>query len=178
MALPLQDSVLTVLTEPQAETSNTIEQVRYACSLGALTSVLAIPGATPITHCGPGCAAKQFGSLATINGYQGGDFYVASTNLTSEEVVFGGTERLDELVDATRKIMTSDLYVVLTGCVPELVGDYVDHVVSKYRNSAFRLFLPRPAASRATTSQGMNWWHAPLSINMSAIMKGRARRAR
>jgi nitrogenase molybdenum-iron protein beta chain len=133
MALPLQDSVLTVLTEPQAETSNTIEQVRYACSLGALTSVLAIPGATPITHCGPGCAAKQFGSLATINGYQGGDFYVASTNLTSEEVVFGGTERLDELVDATRKIMTSDLYVVLTGCVPELVGDDVDHVVSKYR---------------------------------------------
>ena len=51
-----------------------IEQVRYACALGALTSVIAIEGAIPITHCGPGCASKQFHALSGISGYQGGEF--------------------------------------------------------------------------------------------------------
>ena len=50
-----------------------IEQVRYACTLGALASVIAIPGAVPITHCGPGCATKQFHALSGISGYQGGE---------------------------------------------------------------------------------------------------------
>jgi nitrogenase molybdenum-iron protein beta chain len=114
------------------EKSNTIEQLRYACSLGALTSVLAIPRATPITHCGPGCASKQYQSLAGINGYQGGEFYVPSTNATENEVVFGGLPRLDELLESTFKIMDSDLYVILTGCIPELVGDDVESLANKY----------------------------------------------
>jgi nitrogenase molybdenum-iron protein beta chain len=122
-----------ILAEEKPEKSNTIEQLRYACSLGALTSVLAIPHATPITHCGPGCASKQFQSIAGINGYQGGEFYVPSTNITENEVIFGGLPRLDELLDSTFKIMDSDLYVVLTGCISELVGDDVESVVTKYR---------------------------------------------
>ncbi|MGA2654321.1 MAG: hypothetical protein ABSF28_27705, partial [Terracidiphilus sp.] len=73
-----------------AAKSNSIEQVRYVCSMGALASALAIPRVTPITHCGPGCATKQFQSLAGINGYQGGEFHVPSTNATEQEVVFGG----------------------------------------------------------------------------------------
>jgi nitrogenase molybdenum-iron protein beta chain len=115
------------------EKTNSIEQVRYVCSMGALASVLAIPGATPITHCGPGCASKQFQSLSGINGYQGGEFYVPSTNATEQEVVFGGAGRLDELIESTLKIMEADLFVVLTGCISELVGDDVESVVRKYQ---------------------------------------------
>jgi len=31
--------------------TNSINQVRYGCALGAMHSVSAIPGAIPITHC-------------------------------------------------------------------------------------------------------------------------------
>ena len=40
--------------------TNSINQVRYGCALGALHSVAAIPGAMPITHCGPGCLGVLF----------------------------------------------------------------------------------------------------------------------
>jgi nitrogenase molybdenum-iron protein beta chain len=134
MSVLSTDRQLPIVQDNVQERSNTIEQSRYACSLGALTSVLAIPRATPITHCGPGCASKQFQSLSAINGYQGGEFYVPSTNVGENEVVFGGTERLDELIESTLKIMDSDLYVVLSGCVPALVGDDVESVIGKYQS--------------------------------------------
>jgi nitrogenase molybdenum-iron protein beta chain len=114
-------------------TSGAIEQVRYACSLGALASVIAIPGAIPITHCGPGCATKQFHALSGLNAYQGGEFHVPSTNIGNREVIFGGTDRLDELIDATLKVMEAELFVVQSGCIPGLVGDDVGSVVGKYQ---------------------------------------------
>lgn len=114
-------------------TAASLEHVRFGCTLGALTSVIAIPGAIPITHCGPGCASKQFQALSGINGYQGGEFHVPSTNLGNREVIFGGADRLDELIENTLKVMTADLWVVQSGCVPGLVGDDVASVVGKYR---------------------------------------------
>ena len=110
-----------------------IEQVRYACALGALASVIAIDRAIPITHCGPGCATKQFQALSSISGYQGGEFHVPSTNIGNKEVIFGGADRLDELIASTLKVMEAELYVVQSGCIPGLVGDDVANVVNGYR---------------------------------------------
>lgn len=118
---------------PPVEACSSIEQARYVCALGALASVIAIPNAVPITHCGPGCASKQFQALSGISGYQGGEFQIPSTNIGNREVIFGGADRLDTLIDATTKIMTADLFVVLSGCVPGLVGDDVESVVGSYR---------------------------------------------
>jgi nitrogenase molybdenum-iron protein beta chain len=126
------ETSLPILSD-EPEKTNSIEQVRYVCSMGALGSVLAIPHATPITHCGPGCALKQMGAIAGLNGYQGGEFYIPSTNATEQEVVFGGAARLEELIDSTLKIMDSEFYVVLTGCISELVGDDVGQVVRKFQ---------------------------------------------
>jgi nitrogenase molybdenum-iron protein beta chain len=130
-SLSANSELLPILDSPAK--SNSIEQVRYVCSMGSLASALAIPRVTPIAHCGPGCATKQFQSLAGINGYQGGEFHVPSTNTTEQEVVFGGADRLDELIGATLKIMDSDLFVVVTGCISELIGDDVGNVVRKYQ---------------------------------------------
>ena len=110
-----------------------IEQVRYACALGALASVIAIEGAIPITHCGPGCATKQFQALSSVSGYQGGEFHVPSTNIGNKEVIFGGADRLDELIASTLKVMEAELYVVQSGCIPGLVGDDVANVVHAYQ---------------------------------------------
>lgn len=117
--------------------SNSIEQVRYACSIGAMCSASAIPRVIPIAHCGPGCANKQYRSLSLGNGHQGagygGGVSVPSSNMTEKEVIFGGVDRLSELIESSLKIMDADLFVVATGCIPDLVGDDVPNVVHKFQ---------------------------------------------
>lgn len=131
-----------------------IEQVRYACALGALTSVIAIEGAIPITHCGPGCATKQFHALSGISGYQGGEFHVPSTNIGNKEVIFGGADRLDELIASTLKVMEAELYVVQSGCIPGLVGDDVGNVVRSYQRRGVPIVFAETLGYRGTNFTG------------------------
>lgn len=117
--------------------TNTISRPRYGCAIGAMYTASAIPGVVPITHCGPGCADKQYTSLAFYNGFQGGGYsggaVPPSANISENEVVFGGDNRLRELIQASIKIMDADLFVVLTGCIPDIVGDDVPSVVSEFQ---------------------------------------------
>lgn len=117
--------------------TNSISRPRYGCAIGALHTAAAIPGVIPITHCGPGCADKQYVSLAFYNGFQGGGYsggaVPPSANISENEVVFGGDNRLRELIQASTKIMAADLFVVLTGCIPDIVGDDTPSVVSEFQ---------------------------------------------
>ncbi|MGN0145244.1 MAG: nitrogenase component 1 [Clostridium sp.] len=120
--------------------TNSIEQVRYGCAIGALATVSAIPGAMPITHCGPGCTAKQSGVLMG-NGAQGGGYsagpVIPSVNSTEKEVVFGGEKKLRELIKSSLVVIKADLFVVLNGCIGELVGDDVESVVREFQDLGF-----------------------------------------
>jgi nitrogenase molybdenum-iron protein beta chain len=131
-----------------------IEQVRYACALGALASVIAIKGAIPITHCGPGCASKQFHALSGISGYQGGEFHAPSTNIGNKEVIFGGADRLDELIASTLKVMEAELYVVQSGCIPGLVGDDVANVVNAYQRRGVPIVFAETLGYRGNNFTG------------------------
>lgn len=117
--------------------SNSIQWVRYGCALGALTSAAAIPRVIPIAHCGPGCADKQSMSIGFYNGYQGGGYgggaVVPSTNFSEREVVFGGVDRLRSLIESSFNILDADLFVVLTGCIPDIVGDDVMSVAGEFQ---------------------------------------------
>lgn len=119
------------------EKTNSISQVRYICALGASHTASAIPRVIPITHCGPGCADKQYVNVAFYNGFQGGGYgagaVVPSTNFSEKEVVFGGVERLRELIESSVKILDADLFVVLTGCIPDIVGDDISSVVGEFQ---------------------------------------------
>lgn len=121
--------------------NNIIEQPRYSCALGAQQTVLAIPRAIPILHSGPGCSAKIHGALATSGGYQGEEYAGGSnipcTNCTEKEVIFGGEQRLNETIDGSLKVIDGDLFVVLTGCISEIVGDDVESVTAKYRKEGY-----------------------------------------
>jgi len=125
-------------TNKIVEKSNSIEQIRYGCALGAVHSVFAIPRVIPIAHCGPGCVDKQTSNLAFYNGFQGGGYgggsVVPSSNIYEKEVVFGGEDRLRELIDATFKVLDADLFVVMTGCIPDTVGDDVGAVVGEFQD--------------------------------------------
>ena len=134
--------------------SRPLEQVRYVCALGALASVIAIPGAQPITHCGPGCASKQFHALSGISGYQGGEFQVPSTNIGNREVIFGGADRLDTVIEATLKVMEAELFVVLAGCVPALIGDDVASVVARHRQRGAPIVLAETSGYQGNNFTG------------------------
>ena len=114
-----------------------IEQIRHVCSLGALQSVLAIDRAIPILHSGPGCGQKLWGALGFQNGCQGsgyaGGHTVPCTNIGEKEVIFGGDERLRGIVDNSLQVLDADLFVILTGCTSDIVGDDVGEVARRFQ---------------------------------------------
>lgn len=114
-----------------------IEQVRHVCSLGALQSVLAIDRAVPILHAGPGCGQKLWGALGFQNGCQGsgyvGGHSVPCTNIGEKEVIFGGDNRLKSIVDNSLKVIDADLFVILTGCTSDIVGDDAGEVARRFQ---------------------------------------------
>lgn len=75
-------------------------------------------------------------------------------------MVFGGTDRLAEQVANTLRVMDGTLYVVLTSCVTEMIGDDVGARSScPWPNKACPSSGPKPAAFAATpiTATNLCW---------------------
>ncbi|MDR2140768.1 MAG: hypothetical protein LBR11_03105 [Deltaproteobacteria bacterium] len=113
-----------------------LERPRWACSLGgALAAAGNLPETVPILHAGPGCA----GNFAWANNGAAGlavtgpclGLSVPATNIQENEVIFGGLDRLREEILSTFKVMSGRLYFVLTGCLPEVIGDDVESLVTE-----------------------------------------------
>ena len=121
--------------------NKSITHPHYACALGAAYTVSAIPGGVPVINCGPGCVDQQYFTMSFCNGYQGsggvGGGDIPGTNSGENEIIFGGAKKLDNVIKSALKIMDGDLFVVLSGCSPELVGDDVPSVVKKYREQGY-----------------------------------------
>ncbi len=119
--------------------SQCVEQIRHVCALGAFESVLAIKRAVPIVHSGPGCVSKLMTTLGTQNGHQGsgyvGGHAIPCTNASENEVVFGGTDQLRKVIANTFNVMDGDLFVVLTGCTSDIIGDDIGEVARKFKKS-------------------------------------------
>lgn len=113
------------------------EAPRYSCSLaGVLGTVLGIFGSVPILHSGAGCGlGNQFGltyaSGENAGGPQGGTNTPCSC-LVEEHVIFGGENKLKNLIASTIELMHGDFFTVVSGCVPSLIGDDVDAVVKEF----------------------------------------------
>ena len=115
---------------------------RNGCALhGAVRLLEAIGGVVPILHASPGCGVSA--GLGTDGAANSCDGPVASvrelsaTVLQEKQVVFGGTARLREQIKNTLKVQNGDLYVVVTGCVPEIVGDDTPAMVKEAREQRF-----------------------------------------
>lgn len=121
-------------------TNTFIERQRTFCALGgALLTVTALPGAVPVLHASMGCATSiyfnQIGSAGYLGaGYCGGTA-TPSSNVGENEIVFGGLERLREQVANTIEIVDGDLYIVLTGCMTDIIGDDIQSVVREFRSN-------------------------------------------
>lgn len=113
--------------------SSFIEQPRYSCALGAQQSVVAIKRAVPILHAGPGCSNKINNLIGQGEGYAGGST-IPCTNASESEIVYGGEHRLREVIEGSFKVIDADLYVVLTGCTSDIVGDDVGRVTADFQH--------------------------------------------
>jgi nitrogenase molybdenum-iron protein beta chain len=117
--------------------SKFIEQARYTCALAAQQTVLAIPHAHPIIHAGPGCAGKIEGFTGVSAGHQGegytGGSHISSTNSCETEIIFGGEKKLRTTIEGAFKVIKADLFVALTGCTADIVGDDTLSVANEFR---------------------------------------------
>ncbi|HEX3014071.1 MAG TPA: nitrogenase component 1 [Methanobacterium sp.] len=139
--------ITTELTEDQY-----LEAPRYSCSLaGAYGTALGINGGVPILHSGAGCGIGQlFGTLYAGGQAAGGNEGGTSTPcscLVEEHVIFGGEEKLRNLIQSTTEIFNGELFVVISGCVPSLIGDDVDAVVGEFRDKLPIVHVKAPGFS-------------------------------
>lgn len=110
-----------------------LDKQRYKCALGAMQTVQAITRAIPILHSGPGCAQKLSDGTGS-SGYFSPNIFPC-TSINEKDVVFGGVKKLHSTIDNALKVIDADLYVVLTGCIPEIVGDDTGEVVSEFADA-------------------------------------------
>ena len=139
--------------------SSFIERPRYLCSLGgAMGTVTALPATIPILHAAAGCAGnitwtQNGGSGLQVGGYCGG-LSVPSSNVREREVVFGGEDRLREEITNTLQVMDGDLYIVITGCVTEIIGDDVRAVVNDFRSEGVNIVAAETGGFRGNSYYG------------------------
>jgi nitrogenase molybdenum-iron protein beta chain len=119
--------------------SDFIDRAKFSCALGgALTTIAGIPKAVPIVHASGGCAAALSGTYNLAAGYRGtgycGGTMIPTTNIAENNIVFGGEERLKEQIEQSLEILEADLYIVVTGCQVEIIGDDAVSAAKKYRD--------------------------------------------
>ncbi|MDR1109306.1 MAG: nitrogenase [Deltaproteobacteria bacterium] len=117
------------------------EAPRFTCALGgAYGATLGLYGAVPLLHSGSGCGMANAQGMTYASGLNSGGMIGPTTTpcsgLVEEHVVFGGEDKLRRLIETTIQIMRGELYVVISGCVPALIGDDVDSVVASFRDRA------------------------------------------
>ncbi|MCC8190874.1 MAG: hypothetical protein LIP77_09630 [Planctomycetes bacterium] len=161
------------------ELTSVTERPRWTCALGgALAAAGALPRTIPILHSGPGCAANftwtQNGAAGLqVAGHCAG-LSVPGSNLQESEVVFGGHDRLHEQIRHTLDIMDGDLYLVLTGCVPEIIGDDVDSVVNEYANDGANILAASTAGFKGCSYFGYE--QVLKALFRGVVRRGTARR--
>jgi nitrogenase molybdenum-iron protein beta chain len=116
--------------------SSFVDRPRYDCALGgALALLRAIPRAIPVVHASTGCSYNYYMGGNSGAAYLGGGYCGATTipssNVSEREVVFGGESRLEEQIRNTIDVIDGDLYVTISGCQVEMIGDDIRSVVDK-----------------------------------------------
>lgn len=110
-----------------------LDKQRYKCAMGAMQTVQAITRAIPVLHAGPGCAQKLSDTIGS-SGYFSPNIFPC-TSINERDVVFGGAKKLESTIENSLKVIDADMYVVLTGCIPEIVGDDTGEIVQQFADA-------------------------------------------
>ena len=135
--------------------AKTLDQARYKCALGGIQTVQAIEGALPILHAGPGCSDKLTAGNGTSGHFAPRIF--PCSNLSEKEIVFGGEKRLNELIENSLKVIDANLYVVLTGCSSEIIGDDAEELAKRFRTQGSPVIHASGAGFKGSNYLGYEW---------------------
>jgi len=157
------------------------ETPRHSCALGgAHATATAVKGVVAILHSGGGCGfANFFGFIGAAGGGQIGDGGAMTTpccTLLEKHVIFGGEERLRDQIASTYELMKGDLFVTISGCIPALIGDDVESVVSEFRKPGQRPIINvKSAGFKGTSYDGYEWFFEALIdqyLEVRPVQKG------
>lgn len=129
-----------------------LDKQRYKCAMSAMQTVQAIERAIPVLHSGPGCAQKLSNSSGS-SGYFSPNIYPC-TSINERDVVFGGAQKLESTIKHSLDVIDADLYVVLTGCIPEIVGDNTEEVVEGFKDSKKPVIYASTAGFKGNNYKG------------------------
>ncbi|MHB8064183.1 MAG: nitrogenase component 1 [Ruminiclostridium sp.] len=135
-----------------------IERPRFSCALGgALETITSLPGVAPVIHASAGCGANLFGSQQAGGtygaGYCGG-LSASSSNVTENEIIFGGEDRLKEQIATTLEIIDAELYIVVTSCMTEIIGDDTKAVANYFRENNKPVFAVSTGGFKGNSYKG------------------------
>jgi nitrogenase molybdenum-iron protein beta chain len=92
-----------------------------------------------IIHGSAGCGGNIAGALNAGAGYIGGGYCggyaLPSSNVVERDVVFGGEGRLREQIQSSLELLDGDLFVVITGCMVDMIGDDTLSVAAEFKNA-------------------------------------------
>lgn len=132
-----------------------LDKQRYKCAMSAMQTVQAIERAIPVLHSGPGCAQKLSNSSGS-SGYFSPNIFPC-TSINEKDVVFGGEKKLRTTIANSLKVIDADLYVVLTGCTPEIVGDTVEDVVHEFEAAEKPVIFASTPGFKGNNYKGHEW---------------------
>ena len=132
-----------------------LDQPRYKCALAAMQTVHAITGAIPILHSGPGCAAKLNDNNGTSGRFSPNIFPCSS--VSEKEVVFGGTGKLRSTIENALKVIDADLFVVLSGCTSEIIGDDIEEVAGNFADAEKPVLWAKTPGFKGNNYLGHDW---------------------
>ncbi|WP_238906898.1 nitrogenase component 1 [Clostridium sp. YIM B02506] len=139
--------------------SRFIDRPRYVCSLGGgLETLHALPRTVPIVHASSGCGANISNATNPGGGHFGSGYVsgtaLPSTNVIERDIVFGGEDRLKEQIKSTLEIVDGDLYVVVTGCMVEMIGDDVKRVTREFSDDGHPILVAETGGFRGNSFTG------------------------
>ncbi len=151
-------AVITAAEDRGKKYLDVLEAPRWSHALGgALTTALGVYGVVPILHSGAGCGlGHQFGLTYASGENAGGALGGTGTPcscLVEEHVVFGGEPKLRNLIKSTTELVKGDLFAVVSGCVPSLIGDDTDAVVREFKDKSSVVHVKAPGFG-GTSYQG------------------------
>ena len=136
-----------------------VDRPKYTCALGgAIATLNALPRVVPILHSGPGCGLNLSFAINGGAGYFGsgycGGLALPSTNLCEKDIVFGGEDKLRSEIKNTLDIIDADLYVVVSGCTVEMIGDSIHAVTSDFQDEAIPIIAAETAGFKGNSYVG------------------------
>ncbi len=135
--------------------SKILDQPRYKCALGGIQTIHAITRTIPILHSGPGCAAKVSENVGG-SGYFSPHIFPC-TDLSEKEVVFGGEKKLQSTIENALQVIDADLFIVITGCTPEIVGDDAGEISKKFAEIGKPVIFASTPGFKGNNYRGHEW---------------------